>query len=113
MSNTIEQNSKVEWKDVNWRKAEKAVFKLQKRIYQVSASGSMSAVEKTKKLRKLQKTLMRSWSARLIAVKRVTQDNQGKVTAGVDGVKNLKHLPNTQKADKILAKIRCLSRRNL
>ena len=83
MSNTSE-TSQVEWKNVNWRKVEKTVFKLQKRIYQASASGNLLAV------RKLQKTLMRSWSARLLAVRRVTQDNQGKVTAGVDGVKNLK-----------------------
>jgi RNA-directed DNA polymerase len=34
-------------------------------------------------------TLIRSWSAKCIAVRRVTQDNQGKNTAGVDGVKAL------------------------
>jgi RNA-directed DNA polymerase len=32
---------------------------------------------------------MKSWSARMLAVRRVTQDNQGKKTAGVDGVKSL------------------------
>ncbi|BAZ12349.1 RNA-directed DNA polymerase [Calothrix sp. NIES-4071] len=32
---------------------------------------------------------MNSWSARALAVRRVTQDNQGKKTAGVDGVKSL------------------------
>jgi RNA-directed DNA polymerase len=30
---------------------------------------------------------MKSWSARALAVRRVTQDNQGKKTAGVDGIK--------------------------
>jgi RNA-directed DNA polymerase len=30
---------------------------------------------------------MKSWSARALAVRRVTQENQGKKTAGVDGVK--------------------------
>ena len=34
-------------------------------------------------------TLIRSWSAKCIAVRRVTQDNKGKNTAGVDGVKAL------------------------
>ncbi|MFM6424824.1 reverse transcriptase N-terminal domain-containing protein, partial [Planktothrix sp.] len=34
-------------------------------------------------------TLINSWSAKCIAVRRVTQDNQGKNTAGVDGVKSL------------------------
>jgi RNA-directed DNA polymerase len=33
--------------------------------------------------------LMKSWSARALAVRRVSQDNQGKKTAGVDGVKSL------------------------
>ncbi len=42
-----------------------------------------------KAVRKLQKTLINSWSAKCIAVRRVTQDNQGKKTAGVDGVKSL------------------------
>ena len=32
---------------------------------------------------------MRSWSAKMLAVRRVTQDNQGKRTAGVDGIKSL------------------------
>jgi RNA-directed DNA polymerase len=76
-------NQTVEWKDLNWRKLEKVTFKLQKRIFQASGRGDVKAV------RKLQKTLIRSWSAKCIAVRRVTQDNQGKNTAGVDGVKSL------------------------
>jgi RNA-directed DNA polymerase (EC 2.7.7.49) len=36
-----------------------------------------------------QKTLINSWSAKCIAVRRVTQDNQGKNTAGIDGIKSL------------------------
>jgi RNA-directed DNA polymerase len=76
-------NPMVEWKDINWRKAERLTFKLQKRIYQASERGDVKAV------RKLQKTLMNCWSAKCIAVRRITQDNQGKNTAGVDGVKSL------------------------
>jgi RNA-directed DNA polymerase len=76
-------NQTVDWKDLNWRKLEKVTFKLQKRIFQASERGDVKAV------RKLQKTLIRSWSAKCIAVRRVTQDNQGKNTAGVDGVKSL------------------------
>lgn len=71
------------WKTINWRQAERYVFKLQKRIYAASRRGDF------KQCRKLQKTLMRSWSNRLLAVRRVTQDNQGKKTAGVDGTKSL------------------------
>ena len=73
----------VEWNQVNWRKLERYAFKLQKRIYQASQRGDVKTV------RKLQKLLIKSWSAKCIAVRRVTQDNQGKQTAGVDGVKSL------------------------
>jgi RNA-directed DNA polymerase len=75
--------SMVEWKHINWRKLERRVFKLQKRIYKASRRGDVKA------FRRLQKTLMNSWSAKCISVRRVTQDNQGKKTAGVDGVKSL------------------------
>lgn len=78
-----DEKSMGEWKNVNWRKLERRVFKLQKRIYQASSRGDV------KTLRRLQKTLMRSWSAKMLAVRRVSQDNQGKKTAGVDGVKSL------------------------
>ena len=83
MSNTQSQKLMVEWHSINWRKLERSVYKLQKRIYQASARGDVKAY------RRLQKTLMKSWSARALAVRRVTQDNQGKKTAGVDGVKSL------------------------
>ncbi len=73
----------VEWKTIPWQKLERKVFKLQKRIYQASQRGDV------KTTRRLQKMLMKSWSARCLAVRRVTQDNQGKKTAGVDGVKSL------------------------
>jgi RNA-directed DNA polymerase len=42
-----------------------------------------------KTVHRLQRLLINSWSARCLAVRRVTQDNQGKNTAGVDGVKRL------------------------
>lgn len=73
----------TEWNTINWRKSERKVFKLQKRIYQASQRGDKVAV------RKLQKMMMSSWSAKMLAVRKVTQDNRGKKTAGVDGVKCL------------------------
>jgi RNA-directed DNA polymerase len=73
----------VEWNMIPWHKLERRVFKLQKRIFQASQRGDVKAV------RQLQKTLMRSWSAKAIAIRKVSQDNQGKKTAGVDGVKSL------------------------
>jgi len=72
-----------DWNTIPWAKAERAVFKLQKRIYQASQRGDTHTVHQ------LQRLLMTSWWACLLAVRRVTQDNQGKKTAGIDGVKNL------------------------
>ncbi|MBW4571742.1 MAG: group II intron reverse transcriptase/maturase [Tolypothrix carrinoi HA7290-LM1] len=82
MSKTL-NNQMVEWNLIPWRKLERHVFKLQKRIFQASVRGD------TKAVRRLQKTLMRSWSAKALAVRKVQKDNQGKKTAGVDGVKSL------------------------
>ncbi len=72
-----------DWKDLDWRAIERRVFKLQKRIYQASRRGHVTTVHK------LQRLLMRSWSAKCLAVRKVTQDNRGKKTAGVDGMKSL------------------------
>jgi RNA-directed DNA polymerase len=72
------------WNKLPWRKLEQHCFRIQKRIYRASQRGNTRAVQK------LQKLLMKSEAARLLAVRRVTQDNQGKKTAGIDGVKSLK-----------------------
>ncbi len=69
------------WHKLPWRRFEQQVYRLQKRIFQASHHGNIQVVHK------LQKLLMKSRAARLLAVRRVTQDNQGKNTAGVDGVK--------------------------
>lgn len=69
-----------QWKDINWKKVERVVYKLQTRIYKAKSRGDYKAV------RRLQKTLIKSWSAKLLATRKVTQDNQGKKTAGVDGI---------------------------
>lgn len=72
-----------EWKTLPWRAIEQTVFKLQKRIYQASQRDDRKTVHR------LQHLMVRSWAARCLAVRRVTQDNQGKKTAGIDGVKSL------------------------
>jgi RNA-directed DNA polymerase len=77
-------NPMYEWKTLPWRKLERQVFKLQKRIYRASQRGDVRAVHR------FQRLLIKSWSAKCLAVRRVTQDNRGKQTAGVDGIKFLK-----------------------
>jgi Retron-type reverse transcriptase len=66
-----------------WRKLEGVVFKLKKRIYRASQAGDV------RRVRRLQRLLMKSRAVKYLAVRRVTQDNQGKRTAGIDGVKSL------------------------
>jgi RNA-directed DNA polymerase len=73
----------VVWNKINWKKIQRMVFKLQKRIHKAAQRGDVKA------MRRLQKTLMKSWYAKLLATRQVTQDNNGKKTAGVDGVKSL------------------------
>ena len=81
--NTDSKLETVGWDNINWQKVDRYVFKLQKRIYAASRRGDIKTV------RKLQKTLIKSWSNKALAVRRVTQENRGKKTAGVDGVKSL------------------------
>jgi RNA-directed DNA polymerase len=71
------------WNQIDWKIVEIAVFKLQKRIYRASQSGNVKLVHR------LQRLLIKSYYGKLLATRRVTQDNQGKVTAGVDGQKSL------------------------
>ena len=85
MSKSTDRKSKIEyWHQIPWKRAEKVVFSLQRRIYQASLRGDVKAI------RRLQKLLLRSFFAKAIAVRKVTQDNQGKKTAGIDGIKSLR-----------------------
>src|SRR5256714_5901569 len=70
------------WNSVPWKKLEQHCFRIQKRIYRASQRGNQRAVHK------LQKLLMKSEAARLLAVRRVTQENQGKKTAGGEWAQN-------------------------
>jgi len=72
-----------EWHDIDWKRVESYVWKLQKQIYRASTAGDSVTVHT------LQKRLLRSYFAKLLAVRKVSQENQGKRTAGVDGVKAL------------------------
>jgi RNA-directed DNA polymerase len=69
-----------DWTQAPWRKREQQVFRLPKRIYRAQARGTTQAVHR------LQRLLMKSEAARMLAVRRVTQDHQGKKTAGIAGV---------------------------
>jgi RNA-directed DNA polymerase len=81
--NTQEQPGMYDWQALPWTQVERQVHKLQRRIYRAAQRAD------TKTVHNLQRLLLRSWHAKLLAVRRVTQDNQGKKTAGIDGVANL------------------------
>jgi len=72
-----------EWREIDWATLEVDVHGLQRRIYRASQEGDKDRVHR------LQRLVMSSWSAKCIAVRRVTQDNQGKKTPGIDGVASL------------------------
>src|SRR5947209_19197578 len=66
-----------------WRSLEQQVVRAQKQIAQASLRGDRQAVYD------LQQRLMESEAARLLAVRGVAGEKQGRDTAGVDGVKSL------------------------
>ena len=72
------------WEEINWKTVESQVFKLQKRIYRASLQGDKKLV------RKLQRMMVNSYYVKLLATRKVTQENKGRKTAGVDGIKALK-----------------------
>jgi RNA-directed DNA polymerase len=71
---------RTDWNAINWRKANRIVRNLRQRIFRASAEGNL------KKVRSLQKLMLRSYSNILVSVRKVTQINKGKNTPGVDRV---------------------------
>lgn len=68
------------WASINWQTVEANVRRLQQRIYRATCE------QDWKKVKNLQKLLVRATSNQLLAIRKVTQENKGKHTAGVDGV---------------------------
>lgn len=81
-------NSKITWTNVNWKNVNRDVFTLQQKIFKYSK------LNDTSKVYQLQNLFINSFKSKLLAVRQVTQDNRGKKTAGVDGVKSI---PPTQR----------------
>lgn len=67
------------WNDVPWTYVERSVRKVQEKIFQATQR------QEWRKVRNLQKLLVRSSKVLLLAIRRVTQENAGKYTPGVDG----------------------------
>ena len=76
-------NASELWKSFKWKKFQKTLFRLQKRVYKAVSVGNKRLA------RSLQKLILKSQSARLLAIRQVTQLNAGKKTAGIDGKASL------------------------
>jgi RNA-directed DNA polymerase len=72
-------SGQLDWDSIAWNQVEKSVRKLQERIVKAQRDGRHG------KVRSLSRILTRSFAAKALAVKRVTQ-NRGKRTSGVDGL---------------------------
>lgn len=68
----------TDWNSIKWKNANRVVTRLRQRIFKATRDGDL------KRVRNLQKLLLRSYSNIVLSVRRVTQLNSGKKTAGVD-----------------------------
>ena len=72
-------NTSESWRDLPWKKFRQNLFRLQKRVFKAVQAGDK------KRASSLQKLILKSRAAKLLAVRQVTQLNAGKKTAGIDG----------------------------
>ena len=73
------EDAVLDWEAVDWRRVEDDVRRLRQRIFTASKAGDL------KKVRNLQKLMLRSRANALLSVRRVTELNAGRTTAGIDG----------------------------
>ncbi|WP_373682279.1 MULTISPECIES: reverse transcriptase N-terminal domain-containing protein [Streptomyces] len=69
----------TDWLAVDWQQVEDDVRRLRQRIFTASPAGDL------KRVRNLQKLMLRSRANTLLSVRRVTEINAGRTTAGIDG----------------------------
>jgi RNA-directed DNA polymerase len=73
------EDPRAGWHQIDWRHAEREVRQLRQRIFAASKAGDLPRV------RRLQRLMLYSRSNALVSVRRVTERNAGRLTAGVDG----------------------------
>jgi RNA-directed DNA polymerase len=78
LANGAEGRPLTDWNAIDWRKVERSVSNLRRRIFRASKEGDH------RKVRSLQKLALRSYANALQSVRRVTQTNAGSNTPGVD-----------------------------
>jgi RNA-directed DNA polymerase len=88
-------NTTTNWKAINWLKIEKYVVKLQNRIYRAENEGDV------RKVKSLQRLLVKSNAVLLLAIRRVTQLNKGRRTPSIDGFRALSNKKRGELFDKM------------
>jgi len=68
------------WSRIDWDQTQKEVQRLRQRIFAASQAGDL------KRVRNLQKLMLRARANALLSVRRVTEVNAGRKTPGIDGV---------------------------
>jgi RNA-directed DNA polymerase len=76
-------NTSESWKNLPWKKFRRDLFRLQVRLFKAVKAGDR------RKARSLQKLILKSQAARLLAIRQVTPIHAGKKTAGIDGKASL------------------------
>ncbi len=72
------KHSDEQWSDIDWRNVKKRVRNLRQRIFRATKNGEW------KEVRSLMKLMLRSYSNLLLSVRKVTQENKGRKTPGID-----------------------------
>jgi len=75
----IEELNSESWMNLPWKQFRRSLFRLQRRVYKAVRAGDK------RKAKSLQKLILKSQAARFLAIRQVTQLNNGKKTAGIDG----------------------------
>ena len=91
----MSNNHSEAWKNLDWKKFQRDLLRLQKRIYKAMQD------EDLRKVRSLQHLVLKSRAARMLAVRQVSQLNSGKKTCGVDGQKYLNFQQRLELAEKL------------
>jgi len=86
------EDDRLNWDAIEWRAQEETVRRLRQRIFKATRDGDL------KKVRNLQKLMLRSRANTLVSVRQATQRNAGRKTAGIDGEVALTSLARAQLA---------------
>jgi RNA-directed DNA polymerase len=72
--------TQLDWSQIDWHQIERVVLRLQHRIFMAKVKGDVKGMES------LQRLLASSRAAKLLAIRKVGQENSGRRTPGIDGV---------------------------